>query len=42
VRQRNRVVRDVDWSGSGARFVEAGRPLAEVVEDLKALIWAEL
>ncbi len=42
VRQRNRVVRDVDWSGSGAQFVEAGRPLAEVVEDLKALIWAEL
>jgi hypothetical protein len=42
VRARNRVVRNVDWSGSGAHFVEAGRPLAEVVEDLKVLIWAEL
>src|SRR6266566_3854508 len=42
VRHRNRVVRNVDWIGSGAHFVEAGRPLAQVVEDLKALIWAEL
>jgi hypothetical protein len=42
VRHRNRVVRNVDWSGSGAHFVEAERPLGEVVEDLKALIWAEL
>src|SRR2546425_588477 len=42
VRARNRVVRNVDWSGTGAHFVEAGRPLAEVVEDLKALIWAAL
>jgi len=42
VRHRNRVVRDVNWIGSGAHFVEAGRPLGEVVEDLKALIWAEL
>jgi hypothetical protein len=42
VRHRNRVIRNVDWTGSGAHFVEAGRPLAQVVEDLKAVIWAEL
>jgi len=42
VRARNRIVRGADWSGSGAHFVEAGRPLAEVVEDLKVLIWSAL
>ena len=42
VRTRNRIVRGADWSGSGAHFVEAGRPLAEVVEDLKVLIWSAL
>jgi thymidylate kinase len=42
VRARNRIVRDADWSGSGARFINAGRPLAQVVDDLKALLWSEL
>ncbi|HEY6156943.1 MAG TPA: hypothetical protein VIV88_05785 [Gemmatimonadales bacterium] len=42
VRTRNRIVRSADWSGSGARFVDAGRPLAQVVEDLKVLIWSAL
>ena len=42
VRTRNRIVRGADWSGSGARFVDAGRPLADVVEDLKVLIWSAL
>jgi hypothetical protein len=42
VRARNRAVRAADWTDSGAHFVEAGRPLAEVIADLKTLIWAEL
>ena len=42
VRARAHVVGSADWSGSGARIVEAGRPLAEVIEDLKVLIWSEL
>ncbi len=42
VRARNRAVRGVDWSGTDAHFVDAGRPLAQVVEDLKAVVWSEL
>jgi len=42
VRARAHVVGSADWSGSGARIVEAGRPLAEVIEDLKVVIWSEL
>jgi hypothetical protein len=42
VRARAHIVGSADWSGSGARIVPAGRPLAEVIEDLKVLIWSEL
>src|SRR5919109_796289 len=40
VRARAHIVGSADWSGSGARIVPAGRPLAEVIEDLKVLIWS--
>jgi hypothetical protein len=42
VRERNRWMWEQDWVGTGARVVDAGRPLADVVAELKALIWAEL
>lgn len=42
VRARAHVVGSADWSGSGARIVQAGRPLAEVIADLKVLIWSAL
>ncbi|HEV2672605.1 MAG TPA: nucleotidyltransferase family protein [Gemmatimonadales bacterium] len=42
VRARNISINAADWSGSGAHFVEAGRPLANVIADLKTIIWAEL
>ncbi len=42
VRTRNRIVCDTDWSGTGARLVDAGRPLTAVLADLKTLIWSEL
>jgi hypothetical protein len=31
-----------DWTQAGARVVHAGRPLPEVIADLKALIWSAL
>jgi thymidylate kinase len=42
VRERNRWMWEQDWSGTGAQVMDAGRPLPEVVADLKALIWAKL
>jgi len=42
VRARNVSISAADWSDSGARFVDAGRPLADVIADLKTIIWAEL
>ncbi len=42
VRNRVRIVMERDWSSSGARVVDAARPLPEVLHDLKALVWSEL
>jgi len=42
VRQRGELVWSVDWSATGARIVDAGQPLADVVADLKAILWQEL
>jgi len=42
VRRRARIIWDVDWSATRARVVDAGRPLAEVLTDLKALVWSTL
>jgi thymidylate kinase len=39
VRDRARVVWDTDWDTTRARVVDADRPLARVVADLKHLIW---
>ncbi|PYQ83518.1 MAG: hypothetical protein DMG02_33630, partial [Acidobacteria bacterium] len=42
VRARSRIIWETDWSGTGAHLVDASRPLAEVVANLKALVWAEI
>jgi len=42
VRERGRLVLGVDWKRAGAHVVDAGRPLAEVLADLKAVLWREL
>ena len=42
VRNRVRIVMERDWSSSGARVVDAARPIPEVLHDLKALVWSEL
>lgn len=42
VRRRARIIWDVDWSATHARVVDAGRPLADVLADIKALVWSEL
>ena len=42
VRRRARIIWDADWSETRAHVVDAGRPLAEVVAELKALVWSAL
>ena len=42
VRARNRVVWDTDWTTSPAHLVDAGRPLPEVLRELKTIIWSTL
>lgn len=42
VRERNRWMWEQDWTGTGAHVLDAGRPLNDVVADLKALVWAHL
>jgi hypothetical protein len=42
VRTRARVIWDIDWSGTHAQVVDAGRTLPEVLADLRALSWAVL
>ena len=42
VRRRAWVIWNVDWSATGAQVIDAGRPLVEVLSDLKALVWRGL
>jgi thymidylate kinase len=42
VRARSRIIWETDWTGTGARLVDAGRPLPEVLADLKAIVWSEV
>jgi thymidylate kinase len=42
VRKRARLTADADWSKSGARIVDAARPLPEVVATLKSELWSTL
>ena len=42
VRERNRWMWEQDWAGTGAHVLDAGRPLADVVADLKTLVWTSL
>lgn len=39
VRRRARIIWDVDWSATRARVVDAGRPLVDVVAELKTIVW---
>ncbi|HEY6853473.1 MAG TPA: hypothetical protein VI139_04445 [Gemmatimonadales bacterium] len=42
VRERNRWMWEQDWTGTGAHVLDAGRPLDDVVADLKTLVWTSL
>jgi thymidylate kinase len=42
VRRRSRIIWETDWTEAGARLVDAGRSLPEVLTDLRALIWSEV
>ncbi|MGH7568150.1 MAG: hypothetical protein ACREL9_04130 [Gemmatimonadales bacterium] len=42
VRRRARVIWETDWAQTGAHVVDAGRPLPEVLAELKAVIWSGL
>ncbi|HXF83163.1 MAG TPA: hypothetical protein VNN19_10470 [bacterium] len=42
VRGRARVVWKTDWSRTPARIVDAGRPLLDVLTDLKEIVWSVL
>lgn len=42
VRRRARIVWSADWSDTSARIVDAGRPLADVVAELKTVVWDAL
>ena len=42
VRRRARIIWDVDWTGTNARVVDAGQPLATVVSELKTIVWSAL
>ena len=42
VRTRGRIVWETDWSSTGAHLVDASRPLPEVLQRLKTIIWSIL
>jgi hypothetical protein len=42
VRARARVVWETDWTRTQAQVIDASRPVIEVVQDLKARLWAVL
>ena len=42
VRARCQLVWDTDWSGRRVHIVDASRPLADVLADLKTILWREL
>ncbi len=42
VRRRARIIWDVDWSATSAHVVDAGRPLVEVLAELKTVVWSAL
>ncbi len=42
VRARSAEIWELDWGDTPAHFIDASRPRAEVLSELKALIWSEL
>jgi thymidylate kinase len=42
VRARCQLVWDTDWSGRRVHIVDASRPLADVLAELKTILWREL
>ena len=42
VRRRWSEIWEVEWEALGAHVVDAGRPLADVLAEVKSLVWSEL
>lgn len=42
VRTRNQIIWNTDWSSTDAHMVDASRPLPQVLQQLKAIIWSAL
>ena len=42
VRARSQAIWDVNWAETSAHVIDAGRPRAAVLAEIKALIWSEL
>jgi hypothetical protein len=42
VRARGRTICDIDWTETQAQVIDASRLFPEVLDDLKARIWASL
>jgi len=42
VRQRCAEVCELNWHGTGAHVIDAGKPRTDVLTELKGLVWAEL
>jgi thymidylate kinase len=42
VRRHGRIIWETDWSSTGAHVVDASRPLPEVLQQLKAILWSIL
>ena len=42
VRVHSRIMLEADWSGTGAHLVDAERPLAHVLADVKSLVWSDV
>jgi thymidylate kinase len=42
VRARSREVWEIDWTGTGARVIDTGRPQSEVLTQVKREVWSSL
>jgi thymidylate kinase len=42
VRERANIVWAVNWEGSGVRVIDAGRPLAAGLAELREVVWETL
>jgi hypothetical protein len=42
VRRRGREIYEADWQHSPAHLIDAGQPQADVIAELKSIVWANL